>query len=166
MRLRDADHADLPEIQAIYAFHVLTGVGSFEETPPSIEDMQQRFDKIIQQKMVWLVAENTTGVIGYASCAPYHHRSAFRFTVESSIYVRNDMLRCGVGHALLGALLPRAAARGYHQMVAVVGDSANHGSIALHMRHGFRHAGTLQDVGLKHGRWLDAVLLQRALTPP
>ncbi len=163
MRIRPAAPADIPEIQAIYAHHVLSGTGTFEEVPPSVEEMAGRFATLTGAGAIWLVAEDATGVLGYAYGARYHTRSAYRFTVEDSVYIRDDRRAGGVGRALLAEIITAATAAGYRQMLAVIGDSANAGSIALHRRAGFAEAGRLIGVGYKFGRWRDVVLMQRAL---
>ncbi len=163
MRIRPAAPADIPEIQAIYAHHVLSGTGTFEEVPPSVEEMAGRFAALTGAGAIWLVAEDATGVLGYAYGARYHTRSAYRFTVEDSVYIRDDRRAGGVGRALLAEIITAATAAGYRQMLAVIGDSANAGSIALHRRAGFAEAGRLIGVGYKFGRWRDVVLMQRAL---
>lgn len=161
--IRSAGAEDLAEMQAIYAHHVLHGTGSFEEIPPSIEEFAARFATLTEDGAIWLVATDATGVRGYAYAARYHTRSAYRFTVEDSVYVRLDQHGQGVGGALLGQLITRATARGFRQMLAVIGDSDNAASIALHRAQGFREAGRLDAVGRKFGRWLDVVLMQRGL---
>lgn len=163
--IRSAGAEDLAEMQAIYAHHVLHGTGSFEEIPPSIEEFAQRFATLTEDGAIWLVATDATGVRGYAYAARYHTRSAYRFTVEDSVYVRLDQHGQGIGAALLGQLIARATARGFRQMLAVIGDSDNAASIALHRAQGFREVGRLDAVGRKFGRWLDVVLMQRGLGP-
>jgi phosphinothricin acetyltransferase len=162
--LRDAALDDLPAIVGIYAEHVLTGLASFEDVPPDLAEMRRRFEEVRARHLPWLAATDAAGAIkGYAYAAPYRLRAAYRHTLEDSIYVATDALRQGIGGALLGALIARCAALGYRQMVAVIGDSANLPSIALHERQGFRPAGLLPATGFKFGRWVDVVLMQRAL---
>lgn len=163
MDIRDATHADVPDIQSIYAHHVLHGTGTFEEEPPSVEDMTARFDKVKKQGCIWLVATDATGVLGYGYYAPFRERSAYRFTVEDSIYVREDVRGQGVGKALVTRLIELATAAGLRQMIAVIGDSENVGSIGVHASLGFHMVGTMRAVGLKFGRWLDVVTMQRHL---
>ena len=163
MDIRPAAKADLPEIQAIYAHHVLNGTGTFEETPPSIEDMGRRFDAAAVRGWAWLVAADATGVIAFAYFAQIRDRSAYRYTAEDSVYVREDVRGQGVGKALVAELLAQAEAAGFRQMVAVIGDSENVGSIGMHASLGFQRGGTLKAVGLKFGRWLDTVYMQRPL---
>jgi phosphinothricin acetyltransferase len=164
MDIRHALPADLADIQAIYAHHVLHGTGSFEEVPPSLEEITARFEKITASGCAWLVAADDTGVLGYAHYAPYHHRSAYRFCAEDSVYVRETVRGQGVGKALVAELLRHATARGFTQMLAVIGDSENTGSIMVHASLGFHQAGTLRKVGYKFERWLDVVMMQKSLT--
>jgi len=164
MDLRDASAADLPAIAAIYAHHVLHGTGTFEETPPTESDMAGRMAKVQGAGCAWLVAVDEAGqVLGYGYYAPFRDRSAYRFTAEDSIYVRDDIRGQGVGKALVAALLDHAEARGFRQMIAVIGDSENIGSIGLHVSLGFRKIGVLKAVGVKFGRWIDVVQMQKAL---
>jgi phosphinothricin acetyltransferase len=163
MDIRPATHADIAEIQAIYAHHVLHGTGTFEEDPPSVEDMLGRFDKITARGWPWLVCVDATGVLGYAYFNQLRDRSAYRFTAEDSIYVREDLRGQGVGKALVARLLEEATVLGFRQMIAVIGDSENTGSIGVHASLGFRHVGVMHAAGLKFGRWLDVVTMQRAL---
>ncbi len=163
MIIRDATLADLPAITAIYAHHVLHGTGTFEETPPEEDEMAARMAKVQGAGHAWLVAEQEGRVAGYGYYAPFRERSAYRFTAEDSIYVRDDVRGMGVGKALVQALLARAEAAGMRQMIAVIGDSENVGSIGLHAALGFRQVGVMKAVGLKFGRWLDVVTMQRAL---
>jgi L-amino acid N-acyltransferase YncA len=163
MNIRPATEDDIPEIQAIYAHHVLYGTGSFEEVPPSVEEMMQRFRAVAVRGWSWLVVTDATGVIGYGYFSQLRPRSAYRFTAEDSIYVREDVRGQGVGKALVVRLLDEATAQGFRQMVAVIGDSENVGSIGVHATLGFHHAGALRSTGFKFGRWLDTVYMQRAL---
>jgi len=163
MRIRDAAPADIAEIQSIYAHHVLHGTGTFEEIPPSIEEMAQRFARITARGWAWRIAADATGVLGYGYYNQFRDRSAYRFTVEDSIYVRDDVRGQGVGKALVRQLLEDATAQGFRQMIAVIGDAENTGSIGVHASVGFQMVGTMRAVGLKFGRWLDVVTMQRAL---
>lgn len=163
MDIRPATPADLPEIQAIYAHHVLHGTGTFEELPPSVEEMTHRHDAAYARGWPWLVAADATGVIAFAYFAQIRERSAYRCTAEDSVYVREDVRGQGVGKALVAQLLLQAEAAGFRQMVAVIGDSENVGSIGMHASLGFQRSGTLRAVGLKFGRWLDTVYMQRPL---
>jgi len=163
MDIRPAANADIPEIQAIYAFHVLHGAGTFEETPPSIEEMTARFQAIVGRGWSYLVMADATGVVGYAYYMQFRDRSAYRFCAENSIYVRDDVRGQGVGKALVARLLADAEVAGFRQMVAVIGDSENVGSIGVHSSLGFQKVGTLRASGLKFGRWVDTVYMQRPL---
>ena len=161
--IRPVETTDIEAIAAIYRHHVLHGLASFETEPPSIEEMERRRAALAAGGYPYLVAADAETILGYAYAGPYRPRMAYRNTVENSIYLRPDAAGRGVGGALLAALIAEAEARGFRQMVAVVGDSANLASVRLHERHGFRLVGVLRSVGHKHGRWLDSVLLQRAL---
>ena len=163
MQIRPAVEPDIPEIQAIYAHHVLHGTGTFDEEPPSVEEMAEKFHKVISDGGVWLVAADASGVLGYAYYTQYRDRSAYRYCVEDSIYVREDVRGQGVGKALVARLIEDATARGMRQMIAVIGDSENVGSIGVHASLGFQRVGTLKSVGVKFGRWIDVVSMQRAL---
>lgn len=163
MTIRDATEADLPAITAIYAHHVQHGTGTFEEDPPEQDDMAARLDKVRKAGCAWLVTEDETGITGYAYYAPFRDRSAYRFTAENSVYVREGVRGQGVGKALVAELLTRAEAQGFRQMIAVIGDSENAGSIGLHASLGFRRAGVIHAVGLKFGRWVDVVFMQKTL---
>jgi phosphinothricin acetyltransferase len=163
MEIRPATLADIPEIQAIYAHHVLHGAGTFEETPPSIEDMTARFEAITGHGWAYIVATDDTGVVGYAYFTQLRDRSAYRFSAEDSIYVRDDVRGQGVGKSLVARLLHDADRVGFRQMFAVIGDSDNVGSIGVHTSLGFQRVGVLRACGFKFGRWVDAVYMQRAL---
>jgi phosphinothricin acetyltransferase len=164
MLIRDAAEADIPAITAIYAHHVLHGTGTFEEEPPAEPEMAQRLAKVQGQGWAWLVAEAEDGrVIGYSYYAQFRDRSAYRHTAEDAIYIRDDVRGQGVGKALVQALLARAEAQGFRQMLAVIGDSENTGSIGLHVSLGFRQVGVLKSVGVKFGRWVDVVMMQHTL---
>jgi phosphinothricin acetyltransferase len=163
MIIRDAIEADVPEIQSIYAHHVLTGTGTFEEEPPSVEDMLARYRIVVDHGWRWLVAADDTGVLGYGYYTQFRDRSAYRYCVEDSVYVRENVRGQGVGKALVQKLVEICTAAGMRQMIAVIGDSENVGSIGVHASVGFRNVGTLHASGIKFGRWLDAVYMQRAL---
>jgi L-amino acid N-acyltransferase YncA len=160
---RPATPADLGAIHAIYAHHVLHGLASFEEAPPSPGEMRRRYDEIVERGLPYLVVELEGELAGYGYCAPYRARSAYRYALEDSVYVRPDMVGRGIGRAILGELIGRSAGLGYRQLVAVIGDSANTASIALHAGQGFLRVGTLRSVGFKFGRWVDSVIMQRPL---
>jgi phosphinothricin acetyltransferase len=161
--VRDSRPEDLPEIHRIYAFSVLNGTGSFEETPPTLEEMTARRRAVLDKGLPYLVAEFRGGIVGYAYAGQFRPRSAYRYTLEDSVYVAPETRGLGVGRTLIAALVERCTALGYHQMVAVIGDSGNHASIGAHTACGFAHIGTLPRVGLKFGRWLDSVYMQRTL---
>ncbi len=161
--VRDLVLGDLPTITAIYEHHTLHGTATFDETPLSAGEMREKYEKVRAQGLPWLVAEAEGAVIGYAYAMLFHARSAFRFTLEDSVYVDAAHQRRGAGRALLAELLARCEALGYRQMIAAIGDSQNHGSIGLHRAFGFEDAGIYKSVGMKFGRWLDVVLMQRAL---
>jgi phosphinothricin acetyltransferase len=163
MMIREARDADVPEIQSIYAHHVLTGAGTFEEAPPSVEEMAVRLAKVRAGGWSWLVATDATGVLGFAYYTQFRDRSAYRHCAEDSVYVREDVRGQGVGKALVARLIEDAAARGMRQMIAVIGDSENVGSIGVHASLGFHMVGTLRSVGVKFGRWIDVVSMQRPL---
>jgi L-amino acid N-acyltransferase YncA len=162
---RPATAADLGAIHAIYAHHVLHGVASFEESPPSPEEMRRRFEGVSARGLPYLALELDGEVGGFGYCAPYRARSAYRYALEDSVYIRHDLVRRGAGRAILAALIERCTRLGYRQLIAVIGDSANAPSIALHAQQGFLRAGTLRSVGFKFGRWLDSVIMQRPLGP-
>lgn len=163
--IRNSLDTDLPAIQAIYAHHVLHGAGSFELDPPSVDDMRARRADVLNNGFPYLVAEVDGVVQGYAYANFFRTRPAYRHTLENSIYIANAQRGRGIGRTLLMALLERCEQVGCRQMLAVIGDSANTGSIALHARCGFRFAGTLQSTGWKFDRWLDTVIMQKALGP-
>jgi phosphinothricin acetyltransferase len=163
MDIRDATEADVPEIQAIYAHHVLHGTGTFEEEPPPVEEMLERFHNVVDHGYVWLVAVDSTGILGFGYYIPFRDRSAYRFTVEDSIYVREDVRGQGVGKALVSRLIELATAAGLRQMIAVIGDSENVGSIGVHASLGFHMIGTMRAAGIKFDRWIDVVTMQRPL---
>lgn len=165
VRVRDAQARDLPEIQRIYAHHVLHGLASFEEEPPDLAEITRRHDAVRKLGLPYLVVDEGGRIQGYAYAAPYRQRSAYRFTLEDSIYVDDAARGRGIGRALLTELIERCTRLEYRQMLAVIGDSANTGSIALHAALGFEQAAMLRSVGFKFGRWVDTVVMQRALGP-
>lgn len=161
--VRDAHEADVPAIREIYAEAVLHGLASFEETPPTVDEMLSRRARVLAMGLPYLAAERDGRVVGYAYATAYRDRPAYRHTVEDSVYVADGMRGQGVGRALLTALIAMCEAGPWRQMVAVIGDSGNGGSIALHESLGFRMVGTFEAVGFKLGRWVDTVLMQRPL---
>ncbi|HZN87015.1 MAG TPA: GNAT family N-acetyltransferase [Burkholderiales bacterium] len=171
MEVRAAAQGDFAAIHAIYAHHVLHGLASFEEVPPDLQEMRRRHREIAERGLPYLVAEERGEILGYGYCAPYRSRSAYRYALEDSIYIKEGHLGKGIGARLLGELLRLCEGLGYRQVVAVIGDSGNAASIGLHARHGFLRVGTLRSTGYKFGRWVDSVLMQRPLgagdgTPP
>ncbi len=163
LSLRPSTLADIPAITAIYSHAVRHGTASFELEPPDEAEMTLRHGALLDAGYPYLVAERDGAVVGYAYAGAYRLRPAYRWTVEDSGSGAPGAMRGGVGRALLGALIAACQARGFRQMIAVIGDSANAASIELHRRAGFRSVGTFADVGFKFGRWLDSVLMQRAL---
>jgi len=161
--VRPADPNDLAAITRIYADAVRGGTASFEIDPPDQNEMARRFAALCGSGFPYLVAEGAGSVAGYAYAGPYRGRPAYRWTVEDSIYVAAGLQRRGIGRALLDRLIREAETRGFRQMIAVIGDSKQASSIALHAGAGFRMIGTFEAVGFKFDRWLDSVLMQRAL---
>ncbi|RZT29623.1 GNAT family N-acetyltransferase [Cupriavidus agavae] len=164
--LRDASAADVPAIHAIYAHHVQHGRASFEEVVPGIDDMRLRMAEVHRKGLPYIVAERHGDILGYAYASAYRARSAYRFAIEDSIYIDHRHTGEGLGRALLAELIARCETGPWRQMVAVVavtrsGEGA--GSLAVHERLGFRTVGRLESVGLKHGQWIDTVLMQRPL---
>ena len=142
---------------------MLKGLASFEEEPPSQAELGRRYDEIVGRGLPYLAAELGGALAGYGYCAPYRSRSAYRYSLEDSVYVRHDAHGRGVGKALLAELIARCEALGYRQLIAVIGDSAHAASIGLHASQGFLRTGTLRSVGFKFGRWVDSVIMQRPL---
>ena len=161
--VRDAREADMAPIQTIYSHHVLHGRATFEETPPSVPEMIARRAAVLNLGLPYLVAERAGAIVGYSYATAYRPRPAYRFSIEDSVYVDAAERGRGIGLVLLSALIERCEAGPWRQMLAVIGDSGNAGSIALHRRLGFTHAGTLKSVGFKLGQWTDTVLMQRPL---
>jgi len=144
---------------------VLHGLASFEEEPPSLEELERRYRDVTGRGLPYLVAESSGVIAGYGYCAPYRARSAYRYTLEDSVYVRHDMTGRGIGKRLLEELIVQCEALGYRQIIAVIGDSANAASIGVHAACGFLRIGTLRSVGFKFSRWVDSVHMQRPLGP-
>ncbi|QEM81781.1 GNAT family N-acetyltransferase [Halomonas binhaiensis] len=161
--VRDANDSDMATVQSIYAHHVLHGLATFEEVPPAVDELMARRKVILDAGLPFLVAEHCGDIVGYAYAASYRPRAAYRFSVENSVYVAEGCGGNGVGSALLEALIKRCEKGPWRQMLAVIGNSENAASIALHQRMGFAMTGTFSAVGFKHGRWVDTVLMQRAL---
>jgi L-amino acid N-acyltransferase YncA len=169
--VRDSVDAHMPMVQRIYAHYVLHGLGSFEEEPPSVMELARRRREVLGHRLPYLVAEIDGAVAGYAYATLYRDRSAYRYTIEDSVYVDKDLVGKGIGRALLSAVIARCEANQWRQMIAVIGDSRNAASIGLHERLGFRLVGIHRSVGFKLGSWVDTVLMQRELgagdrTPP
>ena len=165
VEVRPATPADLPAVHAIYAHHVLKGLASFEEVPPTPDEIARRYRDVTDRGLPWLVAQYGDTLAGYGYCAPYRARSGYRYSLEDSVYVHQEMHGRGIGSALLAELIRRCEGLGYRQLVAVIGDSAHAASIQLHARLGFLRVGTLRSVGFKFGRWVDSVVMQRPLGP-
>ena len=163
--IRPSRNADVPGITAIYGYHVLHGVASFEETPPDAAEIARRRNEIVKRGLPYLVAERDGRVIGYCYAGPFRPRVAYRFTVEDSVYVEGGEIGRGLGRALLEQVIARCGELGYRQMVAVIGGRETLGSIRLHERLGFAHMGVLPAVGFKFGRWIDIIMMQRELGP-
>jgi phosphinothricin acetyltransferase len=163
IEIRPATEADLPAVTEIYEHAVRFGTATFELIPPDLAEMRRRFKALTDGGFPYLAASVDGEVIGYAYAGPYRPRPAYRFTVENSVYLKPSIHRRGIGLQLMQRLIAESEARGYRQMIAVIGDSANAGSIGVHTRCGFEMIGTHRNVGLKFGRWLDTVMMQLAL---
>jgi len=161
--LRCATEADMEGVQRIYGDHVTHGLASFEESPPDLEEMLARFRNLKHHSFPYIVAEQTGEIRGYAYAGPYRTRSAYRFTIENSVYVDRACAGRGIGRALLTRLIEDCEKGPWRQMIAIIGNSGNTASTALHQNLGFRMVGTLREVGFKHGQWIDTVLMQREL---
>jgi L-amino acid N-acyltransferase YncA len=161
--VRASTEADVARCAEIYGYHVLHGTASFELDPPDQAEMTRRYESLRAGGYPYLVAELDGAIVGYAYAGPYRARPAYRWSAEDSVYVAPQAQRRGIGRALLARLLAETEAAGFRQMLAVIGDSANTGSIELHRDAGFRLVGTFENVGFKFGRWLDTVLMQREL---
>lgn len=161
--IRNLTPADLAAVTAIYEYHTLNSTGTFDETPPSLEEMREQADKVGAQGLPWLVAIEDGEVLGYAYAMLFHTRWGWRFTLENSVYAAPGHQRRGIGRRLLSELIACCETLGYRQMIAAIGDSENHGSIGLHRAMGFEPAGIYRSAGIKFGRWLDVVLMQRAI---
>ena len=169
--IRPSRDEDVAAITAIYAHHVLYGTGTFETEPPSASDMASRRADVLAKGLPYLVAEANGQVLGFTYCNWFKPRPAYRFSAEDSIYVAPGLQGKGLGRALLAALCRQAEAAGVRKMLAVIGDSANAGSIGVHSALGFTHTGTVRSCGWKFERWLDVVLMEKPLgagdsTPP
>ena len=163
MLIRSVEDRDIPAVAAIYGHHVAHGLGSFEETPPSLDSMAGRIATVRNLELPWLVAEENGRIVGYAYASAFRPRPGYRFTAEDSVYVAPDGMGRGVGRALLSAVISHCEAMGLRRLLAVIGDSGNEPSIGLHRSLGFEMVGTARGVGFKHGRWVDIVWMQRSL---
>jgi phosphinothricin acetyltransferase len=163
--IRDSELGDVPAITAIYAHSVMTSVATFDEQPPSVQDMRQRRAEVIEAGLPFIVAVGDRHLLGYAYAGAFRRRTGYRFTLEDSIYVERTATHRGIGTALLTALIERCAAAGYRQMVAVIADTERAASIGLHEKLGFKMVGVLPAAGFKFRRWIDVILMQRALGP-
>ncbi|HVE88173.1 MAG TPA: GNAT family N-acetyltransferase [Burkholderiaceae bacterium] len=163
MRVHAAVDDDLPAIQAIYAHHVTTGLGTFETEPPDVAEMRSRHARIVQAGFPYLIAETDGRIAGYAYASAFRPRAAYRSTVEDSVYVAHDAIGLGIGQALLNGVIDRCTALGLRQMLAIIGDSQNAASIGAHRACGFSYVGVMTSVGRKFDRWVDVVIMQRAL---
>jgi L-amino acid N-acyltransferase YncA len=161
--VRDSIKADMFAVQPIYAHYVANALATFEETAPTIEEMIARRKKTLDFGLPYLVAVSGDEILGYCYAGAYRMRPAYRHTIEDSVYVANGLGGRGIGAALLGELIARCEAGPWRQMIAIIGDSGNAASTALHRRFGFEPVGTLRSVGFKFGRWVDTRLMQRAL---
>ena len=165
LSLRPATLTDVPAITRIYAHAVETGTASFELEPPDQPEMARRMTALVEGGFPYVAAEIDGALVGYAYAGPYRPRRAYRFSVEDSIYVDPAAQRKGIGRALLSRLIEESERRGYRQMIAVIGDSAQTPSIEIHRALGFHMIGNIENIGYKFDRWLDTVLMQRALGP-
>lgn len=161
--IRPSTDADLSAITAIYAHHVLTGTGTFEVDPPSLDDMRGRRADVLSKGLPWLVVVEDETVMGYAYCNWFKPRPAYRFSAEDSIYLSPEAAGKGIGRTLLAELMAQAQRAGVRKLIAVIGDSANAGSIGVHQSAGFEHVGVLKSSGWKFDKWLDVVLMDKAL---
>src|ERR1700722_1403617 len=162
--IRPSRDDDVAAIAAIYRHHVLHGIASFEEEPPSVAEMARRRAELVTRGLPDCVAERRGRVVGYCYAGPYRARRGYRFSLEDSIYIDPAEIGRGIGRALLAQIIERSAELGYRQMVAVIGGSETLSSIRLHATLGFTHVGVLRGIGFKFGRWIDSVLMQRALS--
>jgi phosphinothricin acetyltransferase len=163
LEIRPTAAADLPSITGIYEHAVRFGTATFEIDPPDLAEMTRRFDTLMDGGFPYVVAALEGRVVGYAYAGAYRPRPAYRFTVENSVYLQPTIQRRGIGPQLLQRLIGECEARGFRQMIAVIGDSANAASVGVHLRCGFEMIGTHPNVGFKFGRWLDTVMMQRSL---
>jgi phosphinothricin acetyltransferase len=163
--IRPVESGDIDAVQRIYAHHVLNGLASFEEVPPDATELSRRWRAIVDAGLPYLCATSGGAILGFAYAGPYRARSAYRFTVEDSVYVAPGAEGRGIGRALLRRLIEICTSLGKRQMIAVIGDSGNAASVGLHLACEFEMVGTFTGIGFKHGRWVDSVLMQRPLGP-
>lgn len=163
LQVRHAQAQDIPALAAIYDHQVLHGFGTFEEVPPGPDALHAKWENMRRRGLPFIVASDGTDIAGYAHASPFRPRSGYRFTIEDSIYVHHDMHGRGIGSLLMSHLLPACEATGARQVIAVIGDSLNEGSIGVHRKFGFTHAGTIPGAGFKLGRWVDLVFMHKAL---
>lgn len=163
MLIRTVEERDIPAVTAIYGHHVINGLGTFEETPPTAAAMSRRIETVRGLNLPWLVAEDEGKIAGYAYASAFRPRPGYRYTAEDSVYVAPDGMGRGVGRAVLSEVISRCEAVGLRRLLAVIGDSGNEASIGLHRALGFEIVGIARGVGFKHGRWVDIVWMQRPL---
>jgi len=163
LTIRPSRDEDVAAITAIYAHHVLNGTGTFETEAPSVADMSARRADVLGKNLPYLVAEDHGEVLGFAYCNWFKPRPAYRFSAEDSIYISENARGRGLGGQLLAALSQAAEAVGVRKLIAVIGDSANAGSVGVHRSQGFTHVGVLKDCGWKFGEWRDVVLMEKVL---
>ncbi|CAF3463169.1 unnamed protein product [Rotaria sp. Silwood1] len=163
LTIRPSREADIAAITAIYSYYVLNSTCTFEITPPTIDQMASRRDDVLKNNMPYLVAEEADSIIGYAYCTWFKPRAAYRFSMESTIYLDKDMCGKGYGRLLLNALLHEAKLVGVRKMIAVIGDSASERSISLHRTAGFTHVGLLKSCGWKFNRWIDVIIMEKSI---
>ncbi|MBI2751497.1 MAG: N-acetyltransferase [Burkholderiales bacterium] len=162
-KIRPSTDADIAAITAIYAHHVLHGTGTFETTPPTVEDMTGRRADVLSKGLPYLVVEDASGVLGFAYCNWFKPRPAYRYSAEDSIYLAPSAHGKGLGRLLLEELMAQAERAGVRKLIAVIGDSANQGSVGVHKVCGFQPVGVLANCGWKFDRWLDVVLMDRVI---
>ncbi len=161
--VRASVEADMEDVRCIYAHEVLNGRASFEQTPPDLQEMSKRRKEVLALGLPYLVAEKDGAILGFAYANHHRPRPAYSYTVENSVYVAEHARGAGIGKMLLSSLIDECERGPWRQVVAVIGDSRNTGSIGLHMSLGFREVGTLKSVGFKLGQWVDTVIMQRSL---
>jgi len=161
--IRASRDEDVPAVCAIYAHHVLHGTGSFETDPPTPADMAARRADVLSKNLPYIVAEQDGKILGFAYCNWFKPRPAYRFSAEDSIYIADEARGQGLGALLLKELEAQAEAAGVRKLIAVIGDSANAGSVGVHRKQGFSHVGVIKDCGWKFGEWRDIVLMEKVI---